>query len=180
MKVSEAFPSKYLKVEDLNDQDLTLTIESTSIEQLGQGEERQQKLIVYFKEVEKGLACNKTNANTIAKMYGDETAEWIGQRITLWPNHDVEFKGEVVSAIRVRSRKPAGGRAPVADGLLSWSDAVTLAQTVGIGEQELKDYLKQHGIAGYNRQSCTPLVRELVAGFDPAPLTDDDPNDIPF
>ena len=116
MKVGQAFPSKYLKADDLEDRDWTATIRDVIIEDIGQGEQKQEKLILYFNEFEKGLVTNKTNATTIQKLYGDETDEWVGKTIVLWPNHDVEFKGEIVSAIRVRSRAPktpvtAGGHA---------------------------------------------------------------------
>src|SRR3989304_3055241 len=106
MKVKDVFPSKYLKVDDLNDLDLTLTIDNVVIEEIGQGDAKQKKMVIYFQEAEKGFVCNKTNATVIEKLFGDETTNWKGKRITLWPNHDVEFKGEIVSAIRVRSRAP--------------------------------------------------------------------------
>ena len=107
MKIGKAFPSNYLKADDLEDRDWPVTIKRVAIESIGQGEDKQPKPIVYFEELEKGLVCNKTNATIIEKMYGDETDAWTGKRITLWPNHDVEFKGELVSAIRVRSKAPA-------------------------------------------------------------------------
>jgi len=106
MNIDGAFPGKFLAVADLDDQDLSLTIKSVEMGELGQGDQKQIKPIIYFKEEEKGLALNKTNANVIKKLFGAETEDWIGKKITLWPNHDVEFKGEVVSAIRVRSRAP--------------------------------------------------------------------------
>ena len=107
MKISDAFPSKYLKVDDLNDADMLCTITRVALEELGQGHEKDTKPIVYFAETDKGMACNKTNAGVISKLYGDDTDGWIGKKITLWPNHDVEFRGEIVSAIRVRSRAPS-------------------------------------------------------------------------
>lgn len=107
MKVSEAFPSKYLKAVDLNDQDIVATIKSVIMENIGQADDPQEKLVLYFTDQDKGLVCNKTNAGVIAKLYGDDTESWIGKQVTLWPNHDVEFKGEIVSAIRIRSRLPA-------------------------------------------------------------------------
>src|SRR3990172_2487850 len=106
MKVSAAFPSKYLKADDLEDRDWSVTIKSVVIEDIGQGEQKQEKMIIYFHELDKGLVANKTDATVIEKLYGDETDAWKGKPITLWPNHDVEFKGEIVSAIRVRSKAP--------------------------------------------------------------------------
>jgi len=50
------------------------------------------------------LVLNKTNARTIAKVVGSPRyAEWVGKRITL-VRADVEFAGDMVEAIRVKSR----------------------------------------------------------------------------
>lgn len=105
MNINKAFPSKYLKVSDLDDVDVTCTIVRIALEDVGQGDEM-PKPVIYFEELHKGLVCNKTNATTIAKFYGDDTNEWLGRRITLWTNHDVQFMNDIVSAIRVRSRPP--------------------------------------------------------------------------
>jgi hypothetical protein len=106
MKLTDAFPSNFLKASDLNGKSVTVTIESAEIEEFGQGQNKENKLVVSFRGKEKSLICNKTNATTIAKLYGDETDNWIGQRITLAPR-EVEFQGETVWSIRVSLQKPA-------------------------------------------------------------------------
>jgi hypothetical protein len=40
-------------------------------------------MVVYFQGKQKGLVTNKTNANNIAALYGDDTDDWIGQKIML-------------------------------------------------------------------------------------------------
>ena len=114
MNLNDAFPSNFLKASDLGDRDVTLTITEAEMEEIGQ-DEKQNKLVISFKGTEKGLICNKTNATTIGKLYGDDTDKWIGQRITLMAR-EVEFKGESVMAIRVSLKKPAAAKAaaPVA------------------------------------------------------------------
>jgi hypothetical protein len=113
MKLSEAFPSNFLKADDLNGKPVTLTISNVEMESLGQGKDKESKLIVQFKGTEKKLVCNKTNANTIGKLYGDDTDAWLGQRITIKPM-EVEFQGEMKLAIRVSLTKPApAAAAPV-------------------------------------------------------------------
>ncbi len=113
MNINKAFPSKFLKASDFDDVDTPCTIKRVVMEQAGQGNEDPEKPVIYFREFEKGLICNKTNSNIIAKLYGDETDQWIGQKVVLWVNHDVQFKGEMVSAIRVRSRAPVPVSEPV-------------------------------------------------------------------
>jgi F0F1-type ATP synthase alpha subunit len=181
MKVSDQFPSRYLKVEDLNDEDMIVTIRDATSEVLGQGQDAQRKLIVHFRETEKGLACNKTNAGIIAKLYGDDTDFWIGKQIILWPNHDVAFKGEIVSAIRVRSKAPPQGqRRPAstaatgsANGVMSYAEACAAVENVGSSPDALKDYLRDHGINGWapsTAAQCSELTRAFIASLDDIPF----------
>ena len=69
-------------------------------------------LVCYFQGAKKGLVLNKTNANTIAELYGPQTENWHGRVITLFPTQ-VDYQGRQVPAIRVRTQRPAG---PVTDG----------------------------------------------------------------
>lgn len=105
MNINTVFPSKYLKSDELEG-DVTYTIKTVEIETLGQGKDKEDKPIIYFKETEKGLACNKTNANIISGLYGNETDGWIGKQVTLFAT-EVQFGADMVMAIRVRMRKPA-------------------------------------------------------------------------
>jgi hypothetical protein len=115
MRLSEVFAGDHLKSEDLAEGDLPLTIkkvETKEFEKDGGGKE--MKLIIHFRETEKTLVSNKTNANTIANLYTDETDNWVGKRITLYAT-EVEFQGKTMLGIRVRLRPPTNGTAPKAD-----------------------------------------------------------------
>lgn len=109
MKVSDAFPSAFLKADDLGGRDVTVVISKVSIEEIGQPKER--KIILAFAGKEKKLVCNKTNANTIQRLYGEELEGWVGRKITLSPR-EVEFQGDMVWAIRVSIKVPGGTQAP--------------------------------------------------------------------
>ncbi len=100
MKIGELFPSRYIKATDL-DGDQVFTIEAVKREELN-GEAR---AVVDFKESETGLVLNRTNANTIASLYGQDTEDWLGQRITLFAT-EVDFRGQQTLATRVRMRQP--------------------------------------------------------------------------
>jgi arabinogalactan endo-1,4-beta-galactosidase len=97
MKISEEFPSKYLKASDLQGREVRLTMANVEIEKLGDD----NKPILYFKGKDKGLVLNKTNANTISDDYGDDTEDWYDQSIILF-SVMVDFQGKVGPAIRVR------------------------------------------------------------------------------
>jgi len=105
MKLSDAFQSNFLKASDLAGKTVTVTIESVDMEELGKGRDKEAKLIIGFVGKAKKLVCNKTNAGTIAKLYGDETDNWLGKPITI-AAREVEFQGDMVWAIRVSLQKP--------------------------------------------------------------------------
>lgn len=97
MKVSEAFPSNYLKAADLNGRTVRAVINVVRGEDLG----GDHKLVAYFEGKDRGLVLNKTNAATISMAYGDETDDWSGQPLELFPQM-VSFQGQMVPSIRVR------------------------------------------------------------------------------
>ena len=112
MRVSSAFPSKYLQSDDLGGKSVNVTIERYTVEEVGQ--KREQKPVLYFKGKDKGMVLNKTNANNIAAAYGDEMDDWKGRQIQLFTAL-VDFQGQTVEAIRARVMKdmPKAKPAPV-------------------------------------------------------------------
>ena len=106
MKISDAFPSNYLKASDLNGKAVRVTIDSVSMEKLGDD----QKAILHFVGKDKGLVLNKTNTFRIVEAVGsDETNDWEGWSITLYACK-VDYQGKRVDAIRVDDRPGATKR----------------------------------------------------------------------
>lgn len=121
MNINNAFPSKWLKSGDIEGDDLVLTIARVEIETVGQGEDAEQKPIVYFDETEKGLVLNKTNADSIARLHGPETDAWTGKRIALFST-EVDFGGKQTLALRVRLKSPQPNKAAAAaDPMAVWN-----------------------------------------------------------
>ena len=102
VSVNEAFPNKYLKADDLKGREVTVVIQSADIETVGQ---KDRKIVMYFRGKEKGMVCNKTNANRIAFSYGDDTDAWIGKSIILY-GEVVDFQGKPTLGLRVRVPSP--------------------------------------------------------------------------
>lgn len=100
-KLNEMYPSRWLAAAEIPDVGQTVTVRRIQLEEIGDGE----KWVLYFEELNKGLVLNKTNSQTIASLYGDDTDDWEGNQITLFPTQ-VDFQGKQVDAIRVRNRKP--------------------------------------------------------------------------
>ena len=74
---------------------------------MGQGKDQSEKYVLFFQELKKGLGLNKTNGKMCSKLFGsEEMDDWIGKKIALYVKDDVEYAGEIVSAIRVRSKLP--------------------------------------------------------------------------
>ena len=104
MKISGAFPSKYLKASDLGDRSLTVTIDNVVIENVGQeGSAEEHKPVIYFAGKQKGLVLNKTNAEAIAYVYGDETDAWLGKPVEIFTMM-VSFQGRMTPGIRIRAQ----------------------------------------------------------------------------
>jgi hypothetical protein len=107
MKLSDAYPSRYLKADDLDGKNVTVTIKSAELEEF----DKKRKLVLSFVGTDKQLICNKINASTIAKLlHSEETDDWTGQRITLC-TRETEFQGSMVLALRVLEQKPAAQKA---------------------------------------------------------------------
>ena len=99
--------SKHLKWQDLEGRDWVLTIDRVAQEVLEKDGKRDKKWILYFKELDKGLALNATNGKTLIKLFNtDEMNSWVSKRITLGVKDDIEYGGELVSGIRIRPKLP--------------------------------------------------------------------------
>lgn len=106
MHVDALFPSKFLSSADLNGKDLSLTIDSWEVDSVGTDEE--QRPILHFREADKGMVLNRTNADIISGMYGSEVDSWVGKQITLYPT-TTRFGKKTVPCIRVREVKSSLG-----------------------------------------------------------------------
>ena len=80
----------------------------------GEGTKRKvdKRPIVSLKGKVKTFVLNKTNAKTIAQLYGKDPDGWIGQAISIYPT-TTKFGNETVDCIRVRPQIPQ--RRPAAE-----------------------------------------------------------------
>ena len=108
MKVSEMTGGTYLRKDDVSD-DMLLTIKNIRQEKVGTDEDSDEKYVMYFKELDKGLVLNKTNIQMAAKATGeDDSDNWYGKKIVLYFDEAVSYAGKVVGGLRLRAaRKPA-------------------------------------------------------------------------
>lgn len=113
-KLNEIYGGNYMKAEDIKDKgDINVTIASTSIME---GDDGKKKVVLHFKNSEKTLPLNITNANMLVELLNsDDTDDWDGQRICLFTTK-VDFQGKRVLAIRLKAAaapKAAASRRPL-------------------------------------------------------------------
>lgn len=97
-------PSRFLKSAEFKGKDVTYTIASVVLEDLeDENGKTKTKGIVSFRETKKLLVINRTNSDCIKGMFGRETDNWIGKRVTFYPAPFFDnFTKEHTTAIRVR------------------------------------------------------------------------------
>ena len=102
MKLTELFPSNLLKAQDVTDAggEMPLKIANVEIKEFDGDNGKERKPILIFAD-ERRMVLNKTNANIIAEMFGDDPDAWINREITLHVQ-SVEFQGKIVPSIRVK------------------------------------------------------------------------------
>ena len=100
--LDDVFTSNTLKASDLGDSEVTLTIKGYEVKKFDDG----AKPIIHFEETDKALVCNLTNGKRIANNLKTKDFDgWVGKEITLY-SEKVEFKGDMVDAIRVKIEQP--------------------------------------------------------------------------
>jgi hypothetical protein len=153
MKLNELFPSRFLKADDAADGDLIYTIKGVKVETLGSGTEAESKAVLSFSDTDKQLVLNKTNANTIGRLYGQDTDDWIGKRVALFST-EVQFKDQMTLALRIRMKAPQNGapaetvkdEPPTDDAWGKWFELAGDAQQMGITAPDLPDNVTMAGL----------------------------------
>lgn len=138
MKLTEMFPSNLLKAQDVTDAggEMELTIFNVEIKEFdGDSGAKERKPIVVFSEGDKRMVLNKTNANRLSEMFGDDTDGWINKKIILHVEQ-TDFQGKSVPSVRV---KILGGKQAAVDAY--W----TKVRETGLTRQEGLDHLKEFG-----------------------------------
>lgn len=107
-KIGEMIESKYLKQSDLAD-DMVVTVAKVGKANVArEGDEPEYKWLIRFNELPKPMVLNSTNIKRLAKACNsDDTDEWLGKKVVLYVDPDVEFAGNVVGGLRVRAHKAA-------------------------------------------------------------------------
>lgn len=104
------FDSEWVRAWDLGGKPCTVTITKVEAGVLEnhRAKKKDKKPVVWFKGASKPLALNKTNAKTIAALYGNDTTAWLGKAITIYPTQTSFGNEQGIDCIRVKPEKPKG------------------------------------------------------------------------
>jgi hypothetical protein len=103
--------SKYLKADDLNGQSRRVLVSHIDLVTMGLPGEEEEKHVLFLHDEPKGLVLNKTNARSLADLLGDESDNWAGKAITLYPA-EASFRGKPHTVIRIREAAQADADTP--------------------------------------------------------------------
>jgi hypothetical protein len=101
-KRDDLFSSKYLKAADLRGKPLVVEIADAPTETFETAGGENRKTVLHFRGGRaKSLPLNMTNWDSVAEIAGDDTENWPGCHIELFPT-TTEMKGKIVDCIRIR------------------------------------------------------------------------------
>jgi hypothetical protein len=103
----------FLKAEDLQGRQVRAVVESVQLEEIKSDQHgNEKKLVARFAGKEKGLVLNRTNADSLAEIAGDDDFEnWPGTSLILFPDKTT-FGGKKVDCIRIKAVAGAAPKAP--------------------------------------------------------------------
>lgn len=105
-------PSEYtkgiwLKGEDLDEGERTLVTIKTAEEHTFQDGKKQP--VLEFVELEQKLSLNKTRVKKLVELLGEDTEEWVGEKIALYPT-PTQFNGRDFVSVAI-AKAPKGKQA---------------------------------------------------------------------
>lgn len=165
MDARRLIPSDYISSADFGGRDHTFTIDRVErITFEGDKAAKQTKGLVMFQNEAKRWVVNKTNAECLRLMFGNETNDWAGKRVTLFaaPHRDTLTK-EDTTAIRVRGSPD-----------LAASKSITFR----LGRKGVQTMtMEKTGAETKNTSQRTPeleaeAIRKIIAAMEPAKADD--------
>jgi len=105
MKLNEVYTSSssFLKASDLQGRTIRVKISGVGVHEF---EDKKKQIVLSFEGKEKKLGLNVTNANSIAKILGEDTDSWVGGEIKIYPTVTDFGDKKDVPCIRVIEELP--------------------------------------------------------------------------
>lgn len=167
----QLYPGTFIKAGEMHGKPVTLTIKSVAQESI-EGDDGTEKLkvVITFVEIGRKWIANKTNGLRLRAMFGNDSDDWIGKRVTIFPEHN--SMSESGFAIRVKG-SPDLERTMVFDQKLARKKPVPVKlekTTAGKGEARLEEEQPKdrpdYGSMEYPDGLLDDLDDGLKGGFD--------------
>jgi|GEM_PF-1493289 len=169
----QLFPGRFIKAGEMDGKPTTLTIKDVYLDQL-EGEDGREKpqAVVAFEQINREWALNKTNAQCLVAMWGPDSGEWIGKRVTLFPENDASGLSDSGVCIRIKG-SPDISKPITATVKLPRRRPVTrkLAPTQANGDGDRRSNGDEQGAA--TPPAAEPEIAEPDFIRDEAPLVDE-------
>jgi hypothetical protein len=104
MRASQAFPKKYLAASDVQERPRIATISHLSNEEVGKGDEAENKHVLYLEGDVKPIIVNRTNWQTLEDAFGDSD-DWPGHKVKIKCGR-TPFQGKMVDCLRLEAIAP--------------------------------------------------------------------------
>ena len=107
MNTKDMFPSRFLHGSDLKGP-VTVTVAAVNPEEVYKpGKGKTLVYVLYCEKATRGVVLNKTLVNQIGAALGDDTDNWPGGKIVLYPE-PVKLGPDTVMAIRAKAAQNGG------------------------------------------------------------------------
>ena len=181
MKRTDAFPSSYLKQEDLPRPPGTMhaTIEDVRTETMPSDDKAEKPVMYFANGSTKPMVLNGGNWDLLEAAYGEDSDSWRGKPIELYVDPNVMYAGPRTGGIRVRISN---------NNTQTWTLQVALEACglAGVTKEELVEEIKKGGGSGWNPARDTPTAKRLIEVASPSMAADQtghqpvDDSEIPF
>jgi hypothetical protein len=105
LKANELCPSPNLQALDIGtDLGDSVNVTIKGFDKCEVGKEKQIRSRLFVEEFDRPLVINRTNVKALIDLYGNDTADWIGERFNLYVS-ETSFQGDTVRCLRVRGVK---------------------------------------------------------------------------
>lgn len=99
----------FLHNSDFDENGTSMCISHVIEETVGNGNDAEQKYVLYFEGQEKGLVLNWTNTQMVARLTGeDDSDDWKGHSVSLYKT-TTTFGSEIRDCIRVKEASGGSG-----------------------------------------------------------------------
>lgn len=96
------YPSEYLNAADLQEREVSVVIAKVELEDVpGVDGQKKKKPVLHFTKGNKRWPLPKTCAKILAKEFGNNTDNWAGKKITLYPTTCMAF-GQETECVRLK------------------------------------------------------------------------------